>query len=90
MNDLPPRERDVAMVFQSYALYPHMRVYDNLAYALRLRHLPEAEIDRRVREAARSLGIEALLRAQAEASCPAASASAWRSAAPSCASRRCS
>jgi multiple sugar transport system ATP-binding protein len=61
VNDLPPRERDVAMVFQSYALYPHLRVYDNLAYALRLRHLPKDEIDRRVRDAARSLGIEALL-----------------------------
>jgi multiple sugar transport system ATP-binding protein len=61
VNDLPPRDRDVAMVFQSYALYPHMSVYDNLAYGLRLRHLPTAVIDRRVREAARSLEIEALL-----------------------------
>jgi multiple sugar transport system ATP-binding protein len=62
VNDLPPRDRDVAMVFQSYALYPHMSVYDNLAYALRLRHFNKDETDRRVRDAARSLGIEALLR----------------------------
>jgi multiple sugar transport system ATP-binding protein len=61
VNDLPPRERDVAMVFQSYALYPHMSVYDNLAYALKLRNLPRDEVDRRVREAARSLGLDALL-----------------------------
>src|SRR3712207_4142587 len=61
VNDLPPRDRDVAMVFQSYALYPHMSVFDNLAYGLRLRHLSKAEIDRRVRDAARSLEIEALL-----------------------------
>jgi multiple sugar transport system ATP-binding protein len=61
VNDLPPRERDVAMVFQSYALYPHMSVYDNLAYALRLRHLARDEVDRRVRGAADSLGIGGLL-----------------------------
>ena len=61
VNDLPPRERDVAMVFQSYALYPHMSVYDNLAYALRLRHLARDEVDRRVRAAADSLGIGGLL-----------------------------
>ncbi len=61
VNDLAPRDRDVAMVFQSYALYPHMSVYDNLAYALRLRRFSRDEIDRRVRDAARSLGIDALL-----------------------------
>src|SRR5207248_3856749 len=61
VNDLPPAERDVAMVFQSYALYPHMSVYDNLAYALRLRHVARDELDRRVRAAAASLGLEALL-----------------------------
>jgi len=61
VNDLAPRERDVAMVFQSYALYPHMSVYDNLAYALRLRRFARDEVDRRVRDAARSLGIDALL-----------------------------
>jgi len=61
VNDLPPARRDVAMVFQSYALYPHMTVYDNLAYALRLRHLKRDEVDRSVRAAAASLGLEALL-----------------------------
>jgi multiple sugar transport system ATP-binding protein len=61
VNDLPPRERDVAMVFQSYALYPHMSVYENLAYALRLRRLARDEVDRRVRGAAESLGIGGLL-----------------------------
>ncbi len=58
VNDLPPKDRDVAMVFQSYALYPHMTVYDNLAYPLKLRKVPKQERDRRVREAARTLDIE--------------------------------
>jgi multiple sugar transport system ATP-binding protein len=57
----PPAERDVAMVFQSYALYPHMSAYDNMAFGLRFRKLPEAEVDRRVREAARMLDLETLL-----------------------------
>ena len=61
VNDVPPKDRDIAMVFQSYALYPHMSVYDNMAFGLKLRRVPKAEIDRRVREAARRLGIEALL-----------------------------
>ena len=53
VNDLAPKDRDVAMVFQSYALYPHMSVYDNLAFGLKLRKIPKADIDKRVREAAR-------------------------------------
>jgi multiple sugar transport system ATP-binding protein len=61
VNDLSPKERDIAMVFQSYALYPHMNVYDNLAYALKLRRVPKDDIERRVREAARILDIEQLL-----------------------------
>ncbi len=61
VNDVPPKDRDIAMVFQSYALYPHMSVYDNMAFGLKLRRVPKAEIDRRVKEAARRLGIEALL-----------------------------
>jgi multiple sugar transport system ATP-binding protein len=61
VNDLPPQDRDVAMVFQNYALYPHMRVYDNLAFPLRMHHTPRAEIDRRVRDAARMLGLDELL-----------------------------
>jgi multiple sugar transport system ATP-binding protein len=61
VNDLPPKDRDVAMVFQSYALYPHMSVYDNLAYPLKLRKVPKTERDQRVREAARILDIEQFL-----------------------------
>ncbi|MFZ5625932.1 MAG: ABC transporter ATP-binding protein [Bacillota bacterium] len=61
VNNLPPKERDVAMVFQNYALYPHMNVYENMAFGLKLRNVPKAEIDRRVREAARILQIEHLL-----------------------------
>jgi multiple sugar transport system ATP-binding protein len=61
VNNVAPKDRDVAMVFQSYALYPHMTVYDNMAFGLRLRKTPKQIIDQRVREAARSLGIENLL-----------------------------
>ncbi len=61
VNDVPPKDRDIAMVFQSYALYPHMNVYDNLAFGLRRRRTPKAEVDRRVRATAASLGIENLL-----------------------------
>ncbi|MER7557470.1 sn-glycerol-3-phosphate ABC transporter ATP-binding protein UgpC [Nocardioides sp. NPDC126508] len=55
VNDLPPRERNLAMVFQNYALYPHLTVYENIAFPLRLAHRPEAEVDRLVREAAETL-----------------------------------
>ena len=58
VNDLPPKDRDIAMVFQNYALYPHMSVYENMAFGLKLRKLPKAEIDARVREAATMLGLE--------------------------------
>jgi multiple sugar transport system ATP-binding protein len=61
VNDIPPRDRDIAMVFQNYALYPHMSVYDNMAFGLMLRKFPKAEIDRRVTEAARILDITPLL-----------------------------
>lgn len=61
MNDVAPKDRDIAMVFQNYALYPHMTVYDNMAFGLKLRKTPKAEIDRRVKEAARILDIEHLL-----------------------------
>jgi multiple sugar transport system ATP-binding protein len=61
VNDVPPKDRDIAMVFQNYALYPHMTVYKNMAFGLKLRRFPKAEIDRRVREAAKILGIESLL-----------------------------
>ncbi len=61
VNDVPPKDRDIAMVFQSYALYPHMTVYKNMAFALKLRKTPAAEIDRRVKDAAQKLGIQHLL-----------------------------
>ena len=61
VNDVPPKDRDIAMVFQSYALYPHMSVYDNMAFGLKLRKTPKDEIDRRVKEAAESLGLSPLL-----------------------------
>jgi len=61
VNDVPPKNRDIAMVFQNYALYPHMSVYKNMAFALKLAKTPKAEIDKRVREAAKILDIEHLL-----------------------------
>jgi multiple sugar transport system ATP-binding protein len=62
VNDVPAKDRDIAMVFQSYALYPHMSVYDNMAFGLTLRKIPKDEIRRRVEDAARILGIEGLLK----------------------------
>jgi multiple sugar transport system ATP-binding protein len=61
VNDVPAKDRDIAMVFQNYALYPHMTAYQNMAFALELRRVPRREIDARVREAAATLGIEELL-----------------------------
>src|SRR6056297_4283140 len=61
VNDVPPKDRDIAMVFQNYALYPHMNVYDNMAFGLKLRKFPKEEIERRVKEAADILGIDQLL-----------------------------
>jgi multiple sugar transport system ATP-binding protein len=61
VNDVAPKDRDIAMVFQSYALYPHMSVYQNMAFGLKLRKVPKDEIDARVREAGKILGIEHLL-----------------------------
>ncbi len=61
VNNVSPKDRDIAMVFQSYALYPHMNVYDNMAFGLRMRKLSRVEIDRRVKDAAAILGIEMLL-----------------------------
>jgi multiple sugar transport system ATP-binding protein len=62
VNNIPPKDRNIAMVFQSYALYPHMSVYDNMAFGLSLRKVPKADINRRVNEAAHILGIEDLLK----------------------------
>ena len=61
VNDVPPKDRDIAMVFQNYALYPHMTVYENMAFGLKIRKLPKDEIEKRVKEAARILDIEKLL-----------------------------
>ena len=58
INNVPPKKRDIAMVFQNYALYPHMTVYKNMAFGLKLRRMPKADIDRRVRETAKLLGID--------------------------------
>jgi multiple sugar transport system ATP-binding protein len=61
MNDVPPKDRNIAMVFQNYALYPHMSVYENMAFGLRIKKVPKDEIDRRVHDAARILDIEKFL-----------------------------
>jgi multiple sugar transport system ATP-binding protein len=62
VNHVPPRDRDIAMVFQSYALYPHLTVYDNIAFGLKLQKLPKDEIEKRVNEAAQILGLEGFLK----------------------------
>jgi multiple sugar transport system ATP-binding protein len=67
VNTVPPKERDIAMVFQNYALYPHMSVFDNMAFGLKLRKLPKEEIDRRVRQAADILGLEEFLQRKPKA-----------------------
>ena len=61
MNDVEPKDRDIAMVFQNYALYPHMTVFDNMAFGLKLRKVPKDEIKRKVEEAAKILDLEKLL-----------------------------
>ncbi|MBM7649499.1 multiple sugar transport system ATP-binding protein [Bacillus ectoiniformans] len=61
VNDVAPKDRDIAMVFQNYALYPHMTVYDNIAFGLKLRKIPKDEIDRKVQDAAKILGLEQYL-----------------------------
>ncbi len=67
VNDVAPKDRDIAMVFQSYALYPHMTVYDNMAFALKLRHTPKDQIDKAVRQAAEILDIVPLLKRKPKA-----------------------
>jgi len=61
VNDVPPKDRDIAMVFQNYALYPHMSVYENMAFGLKLRNIPRGEIDQRIADAAKTLGLSELL-----------------------------
>ena len=82
MNELGPRERDIAMVFQNYALYPHMRVWDNLAFALKLRRTPKVTMRKKVHSVAGVLGLMELVDRKPD------SASAWRSGGRWCASRR--
>ncbi len=65
VNHVPSRDRDIAMVFQSYALYPHLTVYDNIAFGLKIKKLPKDEIDKRVQNAAKILGLEAFLQPEA-------------------------
>src|SRR5438067_12680693 len=89
VNGVSARDRDIAMVFQNYALYPHMTVRRNLAYPLRQRHTPKPEVDRRVAEISAMLGLDELLKRR-PAQLSAASGSAWRWAGPWCASRRSS
>jgi len=67
VNHVPSRDRDIAMVFQSYALYPHLSVYDNIAFGLKVKKVPKAEIDRRVQSAAKVLGLEAFLKRKPKA-----------------------
>ena len=62
VNHVPPRDRDIAMVFQSYALYPHLSVYENIAFGLRVKNVPKDEVDKRVQDAARILGLEQFLK----------------------------
>ena len=87
VNHVPSRDRDIAMVFQSYALYPHLSVYENIAFGLKVKKMPKDEIARRVQEAARDPRPRAVPRSASRARSRAASASASRWAARSCASR---
>ncbi len=87
VNDLLPKDRDIAMVFQNYALYPHMSVYDNMAFGLRHRRVPKAAIDERVTRGAHARPARTSSR-RSRARSRAASASAWRWGGRSCASRR--
>ena len=89
VNDVAPKDRDIAMVFQSYALYPHMSVYDNMAFGLKLRKMPKAG-DRSPRQGGRRLLGSSSSCSASRSSSRVASASASRSAARSCASRRSS
>lgn len=87
VNDVPPKDRDIAMVFQSYALYPHLTVYENLAFGLKLRKTPKSEIKRRVGDAAEILGITDYMNRKPR-QLSGGSASEWRLGGQSCASRR--
>jgi ABC-type branched-subunit amino acid transport system ATPase component len=87
VNEAEPMERDIAMVFQNYALYPHMSVFDNMAYGLKIAKTPKAEIAERVAGGREDAAARALPRRASRASCRAGSASAWPWGGPSCATR---
>ena len=87
---VPPKDRDIAMVFQNYALYPQKTVAENMGFALKMQHVPRPDRDRRVREAAKLLDLDDQLLSRKPRRCPAGSGSGWRWAGPSSASRRCS
>ena len=87
---VPPKDRDIAMVFQSYALYPHMTVAENIGFHLKIKRVPKAERAERVREAAAHPRPRPSTSTASRPSCRVGSASAWRWAERSCASRRCS
>jgi multiple sugar transport system ATP-binding protein len=84
INRVHPKDRDIAMVFQNYALYPHMTVFENMAFSLKLRHMPKAEIRKKVNEAAEILNITHLL-TESPKPCPADSGRGWPWEEPSCA-----
>jgi len=87
VNELAPKDRDIAMVFQSYALYPHMTVRENMGFGLKLARVDRAEIDRKVNQAAELLELTELLDRKPP-TCPAASASGWPWGGPSSAAPR--
>jgi len=89
VNDVPPKDRDIAMVFQSYALYPHMSVYDNMAFGLKLRKTPKTEIDKRVKEAA-EIWPSATSWTASQRHSPAVNANVSPLGARSCVTRQCS
>ena len=90
VNDVPPKDRDIAMVFQNYALYPHMTVFENMSFGLRLQESPEGRRSRRGWRTPRASSTSASCWSASRSSSPAGSGSAWRWAARSCAIRRCS
>ena len=90
VSDVQPKDRDIAMVFQNYALYPSKTVAENMGFALKMQHVPKDERDRRVREAARILDLDEACSTASRRSCPAASGSASRWAGPSSGSPRSS
>jgi multiple sugar transport system ATP-binding protein len=89
VNELPPRARNIAMVFQSYALYPHMKVFDNIAFPLKTLRVPRGVIQEKVKQVAGMLRIDHLLHRK-PASFPGANGSGWPWPGPSCGTRSCS